>query len=81
MSEPQRQIARRRFDRESQKLCPAYNGSGRVTAESVGARARSGGNASYVTSLQPGQQSMMERGRPREASLADIMGMDRGMGP
>ena len=85
MSELQHQAAQRRMDRESKRICPACNGSGRVTAESVGARARGGGNASYVKSLQPGQQSMTERGRrggtPREASLSDLIDMNRSMGP
>ena len=77
MSDTQRTAAKRRFDRECQVTCPACDGSGRVVADAVSARARRGGTASYLRSLEPGQFSMKERGlsggRPREATLTDLI--------
>ena len=82
MSEPQRQAARARFERESQVVCPSCQGSGRVLADAVTARARKGGNATFLASLQPGGISMSQRGqrggRPPEPSIGDLVGRDRG---
>ena len=65
-----------RFHRESKELCRICHGTGLVLVESVTARAKRGGNSSYLVSLISGQLSMSERGsrggRPREFTLADL---------
>ena len=59
--------------REGQDLCPACHGSGRIGDGSTSARARRGGNASFLVSLNPERLSMSERGRlggrPKELTL------------
>ena len=51
-------------------------GKGRILSESARTRARQGGNASYLRSLEPGQLSMAERGRlggqPKALTIDDI---------
>lgn len=86
MSDAQHTAAKQRFAKESQAQCPACGGSGRVVAESVSARARRGGNASYMSSLKLGRLSMSERGqkggRPKEPTLQEMrqqQQMDVGM--
>ena len=44
-------------------LCPLCGGKGRVASPDRIARARKGGNTTYLKSLEPGQMSMRERGR------------------
>lgn len=76
--------AKRRYHRDSLALCPSCHGSGRVLSPSVVARARRGGNASYLVSLGPGRLSMSERGkrggRPPDPTLKDLAAMGRGTG-
>ena len=76
MSDAQSNGAKMRYFRESQMRCPTCEGSGRVVAESVSARARSGGNASYLASLGIGRLSMSERGqrggRPKNPKLQEL---------
>ena len=68
--------AKRRWHRESEERCPHCAGSGRVMTTTAQTRARAGGNASYLKSLQVGQPSMSERGkkggRPRALTLDDL---------
>ena len=63
MTEVQSKAAQRRYQREAEAICPFCDGKGRILSESVKTRARQGGHASYRKSLEPGQQSMQERGR------------------
>ena len=76
MPERLRKAAGDRFRREGQTLCPACHGTGRVSTQSVSARARLGGNSSFLRSLEPGALSMTERGRrggrPAEPKLRDL---------
>lgn len=80
MSEKARQKAMARHEREAVDLCDACQGTGRVRSQSTIARAKRGGNASYLTSLRPEQLSMSERGRlggrPRELTLEDLNSKD-----
>ena len=63
MSEAGSRAARLRYQQEATAICPHCKGSGLTVSQSVTARARKGGNASYVKSLDPNQLSMSERGR------------------
>ena len=76
MSTTQSNAARRRFARECLILCAACGGTGRVASESVFARAKRGGNISFLASLGPGRLSMCERGqkggRPKEPMLQEL---------
>ena len=63
MTEAQSKAAQRRFRREAEAICPLCDGKGRILSESVKTRARQGGHASYLKSLEPGQQSMSDRGK------------------
>lgn len=80
MSTTQNKSAARRFSRENEQLCAACHGTGRVLTQSALARARRGGNASYLVSLSCGRLSMSERaqkgGRPRELTLEDLTSTD-----
>lgn len=84
MPHAKRRAAQQRYQREADILCAHCYGTGRVTAESVSARAQRGGNASFLVSLQPGRLSMSERGRrggrPMEPTLGDLAAMGRGTG-
>ena len=76
MTEAQSRAAKRRYEREHTAVCPACNGRGTVNTKTPSSRARQGGVAAYLKSLQPGQMSMSERGklggRPPEPTLADL---------
>lgn len=76
MTKRQQEAARQRHRREREVICPLCDGSGRVLSRAAASRARRGGNASYLKSLQPGQPSMQERGRkggrPKALTLADL---------
>ena len=76
-----RAAARQRYHREAETICPICDGKGRILSASVRTRARQGGNASYLKSLQPGGMSMKERGKrgggPRALTIDDIRRMDR----
>ena len=82
MSDEQARAARLRFQRESTTLCGTCGGTGLVVSEAVRARAKIGGNQSFLTSLQTGALSMSERGRlggrPKEPTLADLDAVERG---
>ena len=84
MTERQSRQAKARFQRDSTDLCEACGGTGRVLTKSAAARAKRGGNASYLASLEKGRSSMSERGilggRPKDMSLADLDAADRGAG-
>lgn len=81
MSKIKRGRAKARFERESTGLCVACQGTGRILSESAIARAKKGGNVSYLVSLCPEQLSMSERGqkggRPKEPTLDDLVALDR----
>ena len=68
--------AKTRFERESTGLCAVCQGTGRVLTQSARARARRGGNTSYLTSLASGRLSMSDRGRlggrPKEPMLEEL---------
>ena len=85
MSDEQSKAARRRFQREALEFCPSCDGTGIVKSEVFKARARKGGVNSFRRSLEPGQLSMVERGRmggrPKEPTLADLEVLDRGADP
>ena len=76
MPKTQSRKAKIRFERESLQLCEACHGTGQVLSATALARAKRGGNASYLASLGKGQLSMSERGqrggRPKELSLEDL---------
>ena len=55
MTEAQSEAAKRRHQRQAEVCCPMCDGSGRSLSRSVKARAKKGGNAAYLKSLQPGQ--------------------------
>ena len=78
MTEPQRQSARRRYQRESESLCHTCGGTGRMLSPAIVSRARKGGNASFLASLEHEQLSMSERGskggRPNEPTLQELNG-------
>ena len=83
MTRIQSEAAKARYRREALRICPSCNGSGVVVSESVKAKAKRGGVNSYLKSLQPGQPSMVERGRlggrPKGPTIADLLNSDRGM--
>ena len=83
MARAQSEAAKARYRRESLEQCPTCVGTGVVVSEDVKAKARKGGVNSFLSSLQPGQLSMGERGakggRPKEPSLKDLVDSDRGM--
>ena len=85
MSDARSRAARRRFQREALECCPTCDGSGVIVRETVKARARKGGVNSFLRSLQPGQLSMVERGRmggrPKESTIGELADRDRGKGP
>ena len=76
MTEGQSNASTTRSRRENEDLCKVCKGTGRVLSRSVLARARRGGNVSYLASLDNEQLSMSERGRlggrPRELSLDQV---------
>ena len=76
MHDAKKSAAHLRFNRESQDLCPACGGTGRLLSHPMIARAVRGGNASYLASLQPKNPSMADRGRlggrPKEKSLDEL---------
>ena len=78
MTEEQSKAAKRRYDRESEVICPTCDGKGRILSESVKTRARQGGNAGYLASLKPGARAMGERnqGAKRELTLAEMRARD-----
>ena len=77
MTEKNQKAAKRRYQKEAEEICPTCQGSGRVLNENAKARARKGGNASYLKSLEPGALTMVERGRrggaPRKPTIEDLM--------
>ena len=77
MTEVQKRAARKRYHREAEAICPTCDGKGRILTRNARARARKGGNASYLKSLQPGSLTMSERGRkggrPRAPTRADLV--------
>jgi RecJ-like exonuclease len=83
VTEAQKRAARKRYHREAEALCPTCDGKGRILTRNTCTRARAGGNASYLKSLQPGSLTMSERGkkggRPRSPTRADLapMGKER----
>ena len=76
MTERQRQAAKERYQREAEVCCPMCDGSGRILSRTVKARAKKGGNAAYLKSMEPGQMSMSDRGRrggrPRALTLESL---------
>ena len=80
MTESQSNQPKIRFERENIELCAVCRGTGRTLSNSALAKARRGGNASFLSSLSPGQLSMSERGRqggrPRELTLEGLKSMD-----
>ena len=78
MTEAQRRAARQRHQRESYQICSACHGSGLEQSASITARARKGGNRTYLASLEPDSLSMADRarlgGRPKDPTLADLLG-------
>lgn len=60
----------------SDPTCILCGGSGRMRDQDRHSRARKGGNASYMRSLQSGELSMKDRGRmggrPKRRTLADL---------
>lgn len=76
MTESQKNSAKKRFHREAEAVCPTCDGKGRILTRNARTRARKGGNASYLKSLQPGSLTMSERGkkggRPRCPTRADL---------
>ena len=84
MTEAQRKAARARYQRHSLEICQCCGGSGLVVSEAVRARAKIGGNQSFVKSLRRGELSMSERGklggRPKGPTLVDLDAVDRGAG-
>ena len=63
MSEAGSRAARLRYQQEATAICPHCKGSGLTVNRSVTARAKKGGNASYLKNLDPKELSMSERGR------------------
>ena len=58
---------------KAEELCDKCGGSGRLRSEDWIAKARRGGNTTYLRSQQPGQMSMSERGKRGGAATARIM--------
>ena len=75
-TKPQRQAGRHSWGKHGAEACPLCEGTGLTTSNSWGERARKGGVRSFLTSLQPGQLSMCERGkhggRPRALKIEDV---------
>lgn len=75
MTAVQSAAAKRRYQRESQVICPQCDGTGRVVRDQIRARAKRGGHFSYLKSLLPGHESMAQRGkkggRPRDPTLSE----------
>lgn len=84
MTEKQSKQAKARYERDSTELCAVCQGTGRVLSRLAVAKAKRGGNASYLISLRNGELPMSERGRmggrPQEPTLADLDAADRGAG-
>ena len=76
MTEAQKIAQKRRYRLENEAICPTCDGSGRILTHSARTRARKGGNAAYLKSLEPGEMTMSERGqrggRPRALTLEDL---------
>ena len=76
MTKTQSKRAKMRFERENEGLCHLCHGTGRVLSNAALARAKKGGNASYLASLGSGSLSMSDRGklggRPNELTLDQI---------
>jgi hypothetical protein len=70
----QREGGRRSWAKHGRNICPLCGNI--VVSDSWRGRAYRGGLNSYLTSLQPGQSSMSERGkyggRPRAVTINDI---------
>ena len=85
MTVAQSKAARARFQRDSLEKCQCCGGSGLVVSEAVRAKAKIGGNVSFLKSLQKGELSMSERGklggRPKGPTLAELDAVDRGAEP
>jgi hypothetical protein len=81
MTEVQTRAARKRYHREAEAICPTCDGKGRILTRNTRTRARAGGNASYLKSLQPGSLTMSERGKrggaPRCPTRADLVAMGK----
>ena len=79
MTESQKKAARRRYQGEREAMCPHCDGRGRILSPGVQDRARKGGNASYLKSLEQGQLTMSARGarggRPNEPTLERLSDM------
>ena len=82
MTKAQSKTAKQRNRRENDVLCHVCGGTGRVVSKSAVAKATRGGNASFRTSLKPGQLTMAQRGqlggRPKAQTLSDLDAVDRG---
>ena len=76
MTDSQSRAARHRYQRENAELCGVCSGTGRVQSQSAVAKAKRGGNASFLASLNPGRLSMSERGklggRFKEPTLVEL---------
>ena len=76
MTEVQKSAALRRYKREAEAICPCCDGTGRILSPSVQDKARRGGNATFMKSLQPGQLTMSARGakggRPKEPTIDQL---------
>lgn len=76
MTKSQSKQAKSRFERESTGLCAECHGTGRVLTQSAIAKAKRGGNISFLASLGPGRLSMSERGRlggrPKDPTLDEM---------
>ena len=68
--------AKRAYQRRSVAICPTCDGKGTILSESAKTRAKQGGNARYLKSLQPGEMSMSEMGQlggaPRALTFTDL---------
>ena len=73
MTKTQSRRAKTRFEKGSTSLCAVCHGTGRVLSQLAVAKAKRGGNVSYLASLNSGRLSMSDRGklggRPRELTL------------
>ena len=76
MTKTQSEGAKTRYERDSTGLCAVCHGTGRVLSQSAVAKAKRGGNATYLASLGSGGLSMADRGRlggrPKELTLDQI---------
>lgn len=76
MSLAQSAAAKQRSQRDAGECCSNCGGSGRILGGTATSRARAGGNARYLNSLQPGEMSMAEMGRkggrPTALTLKDL---------